>query len=65
MLEDVEKRSSMKRMESTGEMTEAWGTPALIECRLEWKLSTLTAIDLAEKNTTDLLNESVVETKNW
>ena len=32
MLEDVEvSRSLMKRMKSTGEMTEPWGTPALIE----------------------------------
>ena len=36
MLEDVEvSRSFMKRMTSTGEMTEPRGTPALIECRLE------------------------------
>ena len=31
------------------EMTEPWGTPALIECRLERKPSTLTAIDLSER----------------
>ena len=37
----------MKRMKSTGEMTEPWGIPALIECNLEWKPSTLTAIDLS------------------
>ena len=44
MLEDVEvSRSLMKRMKSTGEMTEPWGTPALIECRLERKPSTLMA----------------------
>ena len=50
MLEDVEvNRSLMKRMKSTGEMTEPWGTPALIECRLERKPSTLTAIDLSER----------------
>ena len=49
MLEDLEvSRSFMKRMKSTGEMTEPWGTPALLECRLE-KLSTLTAIDLSER----------------
>ena len=31
MLEDIEvSRSLMKRMKSTGEMTEPWGTPALI-----------------------------------
>ena len=41
MLEDKEKsRSLMKRMKSTGEMTEPWGTPALMLCRLERKLST-------------------------
>ena len=50
MIEDVEvSRSLMKRMKSTGEMTEPWGTPALIECRLERKPSTLTAIDLSER----------------
>ena len=50
MLEDVEmSRSLMNRMKSTGEMTEPWGTPALIECRLERKPSTLTAIDLSER----------------
>ena len=50
MLEDVEvSRSFMKRMKSTGEMTESWGTPALMECRLERKLSTLTAIELSER----------------
>ena len=43
MLEDVEaSRSFMKRMKSTGEITEPWGTPALMECRLERKPSTLT-----------------------
>ena len=47
MLEDVEvSRSFMKRTKSTGEMTESWGTPALIECRLERKPSTLTVFDL-------------------
>ena len=50
MLEDVGvNRSYMKRMKSTGEMTEPWGTPALIECRLERKPSTLTAIELSER----------------
>ena len=50
MLEDLEvSRSLMKRMKSTGEMTEPWSTPALIECRLERKPSTLTAIDLSER----------------
>ena len=50
MLEDVEvSRSLMKRMNSTGEMTEPWGTPALIECRLERKPPNLTAIDLSER----------------
>ena len=49
MLEDVEvSRSFMKRIKSTGEITEPWGTPALMECRLERKPSTLTAIDLSE-----------------
>ena len=50
MLEDVEvSRSLMKRMKSTGEMTEPWGTPAFMECRLERKPSNLTAIDLSER----------------
>ena len=50
MLEDVEvRRSFMKRMKSTGEMTEPWGTPALMEYRLERKPSTLTAIDLSKR----------------
>ena len=50
MLEDVKvSRSLMKRMKSTGEMTEPWGTPALIECRLKKRLSTLTAINLSER----------------
>ena len=50
MLEEVEViRSFMKRMKSTGEITEPWGTPALMECRLERKPSTLTAIDLSER----------------
>ena len=48
--EDVEVNMSlMKRKKSTGEMTEPWRTPALIECRLERKPSTLTAIDLSER----------------
>ena len=38
-----------KGMKSTGAMTEPWGTPALIECGLEWKLSTLIAIDLLRR----------------
>ena len=50
MLEDVEvSRSFMKRMKSTKEITEPWGTPASMECRLEKKPSTLTAIDLSER----------------
>ena len=53
MLEGVEVSRSlmkrMKRMKSTGEMTEPLGTPAFIECRLERKPSTLTAIDLSER----------------
>ena len=39
----------MKRMKSTGEITEPWGTPASIECILERKPSTLTASDLSER----------------
>ena len=39
----------MKRMKSTGEITEPWGTPAMIECKLERKPSTLMAIDLSER----------------
>ena len=31
--EELVSRSFMKRMKSTGEMTEPWGTPALMECR--------------------------------
>ena len=51
MLEDVEvTRSFIKSMKSTGEITEPWGTPSLMECRLERKPSTLTAIDLSERN---------------
>ena len=50
MLEDLEvSRSLMKRMKSTGEIAEPWGTPALMECRLERKSSTLMAIDLSER----------------
>ena len=48
MLEEVAvSRSFMKRMKSTGKRTEPWGTPAVMECRLERKPSTLTAIDLS------------------
>ena len=37
MLEDVEvSRSLINRMKSAGEMTEPWGTPALIECA-DWR----------------------------
>ena len=65
MLEDVEvSRSFMKRMKSTGEITEPWGTPALMECRLERKPSTLTAIDLSGEETTNPINESLIETKH-
>ena len=47
MLEDVEvSRSFMNRMKSAEEMTYPWGTPPLMECRLERKPSTLTTIDL-------------------
>ena len=51
MLDDIELNMSfMKRMAlGTGEMTEPWGTPALMECRLVRKLSTMTAIDLSER----------------
>ena len=50
MLEDVEvNRLFMKRMKSTGEMTEPWGTQALMECRLKRKPSTLAEIDLSER----------------
>ena len=50
MLEDVEVgRSVMKRMKSTGQMTEPWGTLALMVCRLERMPFTLTAIDLSER----------------
>ena len=61
---DVEvSKSVMKRMKSTGEMAEPWGTPALIECRLERKPSTLTAIDLSERKLPIHLM-SVMETKH-
>ena len=50
MLEDVEdSRSCMKRMKSTGEMTEPWGTPTLMECRLERKPSTSMAINPSDQ----------------
>ena len=50
MLEDVEVSGSLiQRIKSTEEMKEPCGTKALIECRLEWKPSTLTAIDLSER----------------
>ena len=50
MVEDIEvSRSFMKRMKSTGDITEPWGTPALMECRLERKPSILTSIDLSER----------------
>ena len=61
---DVEvSKSVMKRMKSTGEMTEPWGTPALMEFRLERKPSTLTAIDLSERKLPIHLM-SVMETKH-
>ena len=64
MLENVEvSRSLMKRMKGTGEMTEPWGTPALIDCRLERKPSTLTAINLSEGKLPIHLM-SVMETKH-
>ena len=47
--EKEESRCFMKRLKSTGEMTEPCGTPVLTECRLERKPSTLTAIDLSER----------------
>ena len=46
------------------EMTEPWGTPALMECRLERKPSTLTAIDLSERKLPNPFNESLIETKH-
>ena len=50
MLEDIEaSRSFIKRMKNTGEKTEPWDTPALIECMSERKPSTPTAIDLSER----------------
>ena len=50
MLESKEEsRSCMKRMNSNGEITEAWGTPSLIQLTLERKRSTLTVIDLTER----------------
>ena len=65
MLGDVEEsRSFMKGMKSTGEMTEPWGTPALIECRLERKPLTLTATVPTEKKLLNPFNESVMETKH-
>ena len=68
MLEDVEVSKSlmkrMKRMKSTGEMTEPRGTPALIECRLERKPSTLTFNCPIREETTNPINESVMETKH-
>ena len=66
MLEDVEvSRSFMKRMKSTGEITEPWGTPALMECRLERKPSNLTAIDLSERKLPiQIIDESLIETKH-
>ena len=65
MLEDVEvSRSFMNRMKSRGEMTDPWDAPALIECRLERKPSTLTAIDLCERKRTIHLMR-VIETKHW
>ena len=50
MLVDAEEsRSLMKIMKNIGEMTEPWGTPALIERILERKPPTLMAIDLSER----------------
>ena len=63
MLEDIEmSRSFMKRMKSTREMTEPWGTPALIDGRLERKSSNLSNQPIREE-TTDPFNESGMETK--
>ena len=42
-------RSFMKRMKITGEMTDSWGTPALIKCTLEREPSNLMAIDLSKR----------------
>ena len=64
MLEDVEvSMSSMKRMKSTGEMTEPWDTPALIECRLEEAVHFDGDYPIREE-TTNPINESVMETKH-
>ena len=50
MLEDIKvSRPLMKRIKSTREMTEPWGAPALVECRSERKPSTLTAINLSQR----------------
>ena len=54
------KQVFVKRMKSTGEMTEPRGIAALMECRLERKPSTLMAIETANP-----FNESVMETKYW
>ena len=49
MLEDVEaSRPYMKRMKSTGDVTEPCVIPALIDCRLERKPSPLIAINESE-----------------
>ena len=53
------KQIFVKRMKSTGEMTEPRGIAALMECRLEGKPSTLMAIETANP-----FNESVMETKH-
>ena len=56
MLENVEEsRPFMKIMNSTGKMTEPWGTPVLIECLLKNKPLTLKAINLSERKLPILL----------
>ena len=54
----------MKRRKTSEEMKEPWRTPALIECRLERKPSTLTAIDLSQGNLLNPFNENVMEIRH-
>ena len=53
MLEDVEEnRPFMKRIKSTGDITEPWDTSELIKYRLKSKPSTPMAIDVSERKLT-------------